>query len=703
MAKITGSVQEKVFSLSGWGGLNENPDGDTKLKLGEASVMVNWRVTRDGNLKRRPGSDLVCGCRPGYTVRVWDSHDTEPTKVLTSASISVRQDIMAEEAGAGRPGFLRLCGESASADGENYADYIGWCFEHKGKYWKLESATADEDGTTWYGYRVTAVPTAQNTKPIAGMWTGWIDNEEIMLVACDGFVYRINPDGGASTRSAVGALDTSNGVHMFGFQGKVYFLNGQEYYEWDGSTFKVVEGYRPLVVIGLTPDGLNEQLEHVNLLNGTRRVWLSPDGNPDSDESQGRTFQLPEKEISSIDYVLDLKTGEELPATAYVYNLSAGTVTFSVAPQQGVNSYEVGYSMSTTYRHQVTRMRFSELYSGTQDTRIFIYGDGSNQCLYSGLDYYGKPRGDYFADLDACAIGDENTPITSMIRHYSTLVCFKRGSAWSLTYGVLSLTSDTMAPAFYGTPVNRRMGNEPAGQVVLVNNSPVTLSNGEVYQWQNSSYYSSNLTQDERQAKRISDRIQKSIREFDLAGCFCYDDNYGQEYYICCDGDALVWNYAADAWYKYEGLDMVAACNLDGELYYGTSDGRVFRLTDEVSTCDAEPIEALWESGAMSFGQDYMRKHAAMLWVGIKPDDNIANADAATVTVTVRTDRKAEFAEKIVTTAKARVDGEPFMTRLKIKAKKFTFYTLIFKSDGQGDTPTINCADIRVRFQGYAK
>lgn len=708
MATITGNVQEKIFSLKQWGGLNENPDGDTKLKLGEASVMTNWRITRDGNLKRRPGSELVCGCRPGYEVSIAASANVIYETDGEAMSLVCYQGI---EADGNKPGFLKFLGTEeqgtkATVTPENSGDYTGWYFSYKGKFYQLASYGAVEDTIQLSAKLVTAVPTGSFTRPIAGMWTGWLNNEEVMLVACDGALYRVNPNVPSAPRTIIGALDTSNGVHMFGFQGKVYFLNGVEYYEWDGTTFQAVEGYRPLVVIALTPDGANEQLEHVNLLNGKRRAWISPDGKTDNEDDEtvtGRTFHLPETNLASVDYVQDLKTGENLPLSAYVYNLVDGTVTFSTAPEESVNSYEIGYTMGTTYRNQVTRMRFSELYSGTQDTRIFLYGDGSNQCLYSSIDYYGAPRGDYFADLDACAIGDSNTPITSMIRHYSTLVCYKRGSAWSLTYGVISLTSDTMVPAFYGTPVNRRLGNEPVGQVVLVNNSPVTLSNGEVYQWNNSSYYSSNLTQDERQARRISDRIQKTIKGFDLSNCFCYDDNYAQEYYICYDGDALVWNYAADAWYKYENFDMVAACNLGGELYYGTSDGKVFRLTEDVTTYDTDPIEAYWESGAMDFGQDYIRKYAAMLWVGVKPDEDLENADEAAVTVTVRTDRKAEYSEKLVTTAKARVGGEPFMTRLKIKAKKFTFYTLIFKSDGEGETPTINCADIRVRFQGYAK
>ena len=58
MANITGSASEKVFQIQRWLGLNENPDGDTKLKMGEGAVMRNFRVTRDGNLQKRPGTKI---------------------------------------------------------------------------------------------------------------------------------------------------------------------------------------------------------------------------------------------------------------------------------------------------------------------------------------------------------------------------------------------------------------------------------------------------------------------------------------------------------------------------------------------------------------------------------------------------------------------------------------------------------------------
>jgi hypothetical protein len=70
MATIQAANNEKVFSIQKWLGLNEHPDGDTRLKLGEASEMVNFRVTKDGNLKRRPGTECIFGFCSDYQLSI---------------------------------------------------------------------------------------------------------------------------------------------------------------------------------------------------------------------------------------------------------------------------------------------------------------------------------------------------------------------------------------------------------------------------------------------------------------------------------------------------------------------------------------------------------------------------------------------------------------------------------------------------------
>lgn len=607
MATINASTNERIFQLKAWGGLHENPDGDTKLKLGEAAAMRNFRITRDGNLQRRPGSKTVVD--------------------LTTLGID-------------------------------------------------QSA-------------------------IRGMWVGNVAGQEEFVVCCGGVVWRLSEGEKKFEAERIGAMNTDVEVHMFGFSRNLYFINGSEYKVWDGETFEDVGAYRPLVTITVPPAGGGETLEQVNKLTGERRSWFSPDG-------EGTVFTLPEKGMTSIDYVTDLATGKAYAAT-WAADTAAGTVTFETAPPRGTNTIEIGWTMPTNFRSQILAMRYGELFDGSQDTRIFLYGDGSNKAFYSGLDYDGQPRADYFPDLNEVSVGDANTPITALIRHYSKLICFKSSSTWSIDYGSITLADGLIAPAFYCTPTNRTIGNVPLGQVRLVLNGPYTLNGNDLYEWRNNSSYSSNLSTDERQAKRISDRIYSTLESFDFERCYCYDDNDNQEYYICYDGKALVQNYAADAWYYYTDFDAVCMINFHGELYYGTADGKIKHFSAEYRTNDREAIDAYWESGSMSFGQDYTRKYSAQLWVGIKPESS------GEVYVTVQTDRKSQHTEKVVASSLATfahanfarwsfaTNRKPQMTRLKIKAKKFVFYKLVFTSNTADTTTTILAADIRVRYTGYVK
>ena len=622
MAEIKATTNEKVFPLKAFLGLNQNPDGDTKLKMGEAAVMNNFRITRDRNLQRRPGTKTLVNLNSGA--------------------------------------------------------------------------------------------------PVKGLWNGYVNGHEYILGACNNTLYRLWDEVNGFQASALGAVSTANDVHIFGFSeegdnnGIVYILDGEKYRQWDGTTLSVVHGYRPLVKTNIAPENVTDMsslLENVNRLCGERRVWISPDGT-------GTVFHLPEDNLYSVDYVLFFGDGENLtPTEDYTVDLAAGTVTFTQAPLQMVNAYEIGYTVKNDQRTDVEHMQYSELFAGTQDTRIFLYGDGTNKTIYSGMDYNGKPRADYFPDLYEALVGDSNTPITGMIRHYSSLACFKKDSAWSISASSLTLAEGLNIPAFYVTPINKAIGNAANGQVRLILNSPFTVFGNDLYEWKNSSYYTSNLTRDERQAKRISDRIWVSLKRYKLDRCYCYDDNDAQEYYICYNGSALVYNYAADAWSEYSGFDVACMVNHHGELYIGSTDGKFKHVSYNYLNDDNETISAYWESGSMGFNQDYMRKYSAVLWVGIKPEAK------SEVLVTAITDKKDSLNEKVVSSNPIsfaninfgnwhfNMGGKATMKRLKIKAKKFVFYKLVFKCQPaenelgvlESRNATVVAADIRVRFTGPAK
>ena len=427
-------------------------------------------------------------------------------------------------------------------------------------------------------------------------------------------------------------------------------------------------------------------LEQVNKLTGARRVRVSPDGT-------ATVFHLPEQNLASVDYVQYVASGTDI--TSYDVSLTDGTVTIAPAPAEGTNSIEIGYSAAEDSAAEIRAMRYAELYNGSQDTRVFVYGDGTNRCFYSGVDYDGLPRADYFPDLNVAHVGDENTAITAMIRHYDRLLCFKLDSAWAIGYSQVTLADGSVTAGFYVAPINRSVGNCAPGQAVLVENRPRTLDGRSVVEWKSTSS-SGNINGDERNAERVSQRVDETIRTFDLATAKTFYDKYAHEYYVIgADGTALVHGIDADAWYVYTNFAAKCLINYMDELYFGTADGYLRHFSTQYFSDEGEAIDAYWESGSMPFAADFRRKYSAMLWVGIRPDDN------GYLEVSAKTDRKTDFAVYSFETADAA--QVPEMNRIKLKAKKFTYYNLILANNTSDRTATVVSVDIRVRGTGYVR
>ena len=67
--------------------------------------------------------------------------------------------------------------------------------------------------------------------PIKGFWHGWCTGHELSIAACDGHLWMLMDDEFKTNPVDLGAIDTTNDVFMFGFDEKVFLLNGVEYCE----------------------------------------------------------------------------------------------------------------------------------------------------------------------------------------------------------------------------------------------------------------------------------------------------------------------------------------------------------------------------------------------------------------------------------------------------------------------------------------
>jgi hypothetical protein len=140
MAQIITSVSEAVYQIKKWLGVNEALEGEASLKMGEAALMRNFKVTAGGALKKRAGSRNIAGLMSGYTAEV----DTGTTSVLltetgqSTAALTMYPGIEVDSVGG-----ITLTGESAGVTNENQAEHLGWYYRAgDGAVYKFTGVTA---------------------------------------------------------------------------------------------------------------------------------------------------------------------------------------------------------------------------------------------------------------------------------------------------------------------------------------------------------------------------------------------------------------------------------------------------------------------------------------------------------------------------------------------------------------------------------
>lgn len=594
MATISTKDDSKIFTIKKFLGLNESTDGDTQLKMGEASILKNFEITSEYHLRVRPGYNTLHSFNGG----------------------------------------------------------------------------------------------------IRGMWHGYVAGGEVTVCAADGAVWNITENGAENIGDILDAPTT-----FFGFGDKLYILNGSEYLVWDGIGYvDTVSGYVPIVVTASAPGGGGTTLEPVNMLTGKRRVRFSADGT-------AKVYQLPEKNVTSIDFVFVEKAEV---TTGFTVDKAAGTVTFTEAPAQGSNNVEVFYNVANTLRAKIEKMRFSEFFNGASDTRVFLYGDGSNKAYYCGVTESGEASAEYFPDLYEVQIGTANTPITAMSRHYSKLLVFKPEAVYATSYSAITLEDGSTTAGFYTVPIHREIGNEAPGQVQLVNNYPRSICAGNMFEWR----LATTLYADERNAKNISARVQQTMNSADVSKIFAFDNNMTHEYFLFlndAEGTVLVNNYETNVWYMFTGLPATCACADGMAMYLGFSDGRLVDFDHMHTSDDGVVIESRYESGNMSFNADYKRKTSSIIWVSMKPATN------ARILISARSDKKSDYAEKEVASSLSGFDHvnfihwsfltnrAPQIERIKLKVKKFVYYKIIIKSGSTFGDVTVLGIDQKVRYTGNVK
>ena len=369
---------------------------------------------------------------------------------------------------------------------------------------------------------------------------------------------------------------------------------------------------------------------------------------------------------------------------------------------------------------QILSCRLREEYNGSTDTRLFVAGNGTNMCYYSGVTQEGEATALYFPAMNEVAVDMSGSAITGLVRHYSKLLVFKNDGTHSISYEPVTLTDGNTIAGFFLRPMNREFGNEILGQVQTVNNYPRTITKDGIYEWRiTSSYY-----KDERYANRISDMVEHSLEKADISKIVTCDDDFRKNYYVFLndlEGTVLVNRYElnkGNTWcvYKSSLCRNVRYAMIHGGDMVFCNDTEAF-LFEEGLTRDAaleiggtpQQIKARWESGFMHFGADFRRKYSSEIYVSVRPQAN------SQIIVTAETDKRSDYLEKIIENDvfqwsnagfprwSFNTNDRPTINRVRLKVKKFVYYKLVFRIDKEAAQGTILSVDQKIRFASMAK
>ncbi len=525
---------------------------------------------------------------------------------------------------------------------------------------------------------------------IQGMWYGKVAGTFYLLFACNGNIYKHI----AGVNTSIGTL-TDAKTSFFSFNDKVYILNGSEYYSWNGTTYTIVAGYIPLIETATPPAGGGTANEGINLLTGKKHATFS--GN-----AVATVYQLPETVLTSVDFVYVagvLKT----VTTDYTVNLTTGVVTFVVAPTTGVDNVDIYWTKGTGQRSEVTGHRFAMLFGGQNDTRVFLFGNGTNRYIYTGL-ASGVPSAEYLPALNYNEVGSAQFAVTDIVRQYDRQLIFTDGLDTHYSYyETLTLSNGDIIPNFPTFTLNDAVGNIAPGQAQVIQNNPFTIQNG-VYEWQATN------VRDERNVSYISQKVQLSMSEVDLTTALTVDWEEKREYWLAVDNQVWVFNYRLGAWYRFETADEITCFLIaDNEMYIGTPNGQIMKFDTLERDDNGTIIEAIWEMGFYDFLAEWLRKFLNRIWISLQPGIK------ERVEVTWQTDFSVASDETVIeynltdfgdidfTDFSFITNYNPQPFRLKIKAKKFVYFKLILTNDSLASGATVLSINLLSRMGGQTK
>lgn len=398
---------------------------------------------------------------------------------------------------------------------------------------------------------------------------------------------------------------------MFAMGGKLWILTGGEYLCYDGEAVTDVSAsaYVPITVIARAPSGGGTVYEDVNLVTPRRKNYFKADGT-------AKVYQLDATGIESAAVEAVVNGTSMTEGSGFTVNRTTGQVTFTEAPSApavaGQDNVFITFSKTVSgYADRIQGCTICATYGvGTSD-RVFVSGNPNyrNWDWYSGL---GDPS--YFPDLGYNQVGTEATAIMGYTRLGSYLAVVKEDNGQDSTVFLRSAQLIDGKPAF---PLERAVSGVGAiskRSFATLLDEPLLLGGTGVFA------LTSNLITADRTLQSRSGFVDAQLTKEDgltEASAVEWKGYYllavNSRCYILDGRQPKVRNsegkYAYECYY-WENIPAVCWMNYRREdqqtLYFGTADGRICRLNDDMGIIDryadypdgltggADAIHAAW-------------------------------------------------------------------------------------------------------------
>ena len=367
----------------------------------------------------------------------------------------------------------------------------------------------------------------------------------------------------------------------------------------------------------------------------------------------------------------------ELTSTLYLANLADGTIDFAIPPQEyegggGVDNVIIEFSKAIDgYADKISKCTIATFYGYNNANRIFVSGnpDEQNVDWQSGLD---DPT--YFPDTGYTKIGADTSAIMGYLKQYETLLILKNDNEQDAE--IFIRTAEISEDGTVLFPV--KQGVKGVGAIskyafCSLRDDPLFLTREGVFALATTTITQQRATQD--RSYYVNAQLTK---EPNLSSAVATVWN---GLYVLCVNNVC---YVADSrqrtgyssteqygyeWYYWTNIPARVFLELDGELYFGTSEGKVCKFNTDRPNMDrynddGEAILARWATKLDDFGTFMRRKTMVKKGAGVM----IKPYTRSSINIYVATEKEYE---KLIKTATMDI-----FTFADIDFGRFTFNTL---------------------------